>query len=277
MSDSRPEISRSIQTGSFNTNYHDYGSGEAVLLIHGSGPGVSAWANWQKILPTLSAQRRVLAPDMVGFGYSDRPAGLTYNMEVWTQQVIDFLDALQLDQVDLVGNSFGGALALSLAIEHPQRIRKLVLMGSMGVNFTLQPDDGLDAVWGYTPSLENMRKLIKLFAWNPQLQNDENLARMRYEGSLQPGFQESFGSMFPAPRQRWVAAMAKHEAQIPDIQQPTLVICGREDRVIPMETSLKIFSLIANAQLHIFGHCGHWTQIEQTDRFVQLVENFLAE
>jgi 2-hydroxymuconate-semialdehyde hydrolase len=268
------EIANSIKTGNFNTNYHDYGQGDPVLLIHGSGPGVSSWANWGKVMPKLSAGRRVLAIDMLGFGYTDRPEGAVYNMDVWVDQAVAFLDAMEIEKADVVGNSFGGALALSLAAGHPDRVRKLVLMGSMGVEFPIS--EGLDRVWGYAPSFENMRSVLDLFAYNRELVNDD-LARMRHEASIQPGFQESFSAMFPAPRQRWVKAMAKNEALIPGIKKPTLIIHGREDKVIPMETSLKIFNLIEDSQLHIFGKCGHWTQIEHTERFVKLVDDFLAE
>ncbi len=269
-----PEISLSIRTGSFMTNYHDWGKGQPVVLIHGSGPGVSAWANWGRVLPKLSLNRRVLAPDMVGFGFTDRPEGITYSMEGWLQQAVDFLDALELQQVDVVGNSFGGALALWLVVRYPERVRRLVLMGAMGVRFDVMR--GLDAVWGYTPSIENMRAMLDTFAYSRELVN-EDLAQMRYQASIRPGFQESFSAMFPAPRQRWVDEMARYEDQLPNIQQPTLIIHGREDRVIPVENSLKLFNAIPNAQLHIFGKCGHWTQIEHTDRFVRLVENHLAE
>jgi 2-hydroxymuconate-semialdehyde hydrolase len=243
-------------------------------MIHGSGPGVSSWANWAKVLPKLSQTRRVLALDMAGFGFTDRPEGMVYNMDVWVKQVVDFMDAVGLQKTDLVGNSFGGALALALAVNYPDRVGKLVLMGSMGVSFPIT--DGLDRVWGYTPSFENMRSILDLFAYSRVLVNDD-LARLRYNASIRPGFQESFGSMFPAPRQNSVEDMARYQDKIKDIKHSTLIVHGRDDKVIPLETSLKLLSLIEDSQLHIFGRCGHWTQIEHTDRFAQLVENFLAE
>lgn len=273
-----PEISQSILTGKFATNYHDVGSGAPVLLIHGSGPGVSAWANWRLLLPVLAQTRRVIAPDMRGFGFTERPTdpvdASAYTMAAWVQQAVDLLDALQIEQADLVGNSFGGALALALAIAHPQRVRRLVLMGSVGVPFEITP--GLDAVWGYTPSLATMRGLLDIFAYNPALATDE-LAALRYQASIQPGFQEAFAAMFPAPRQRWVDAMASPESAIRALPHDTLVVHGREDRVIPLANSLTLANWITRAQLHIFGQCGHWTQIEHAARFAQLVDNFLAE
>lgn len=271
----RPEIAKSIRTGSFTTNYHDEGTGFPVMLIHGSGPGVSAWANWRLIIPQLAKERRVLAPDMAGFGYTERAAGVKFNMDTWIQQAVDFLDAMHIEQCDLVGNSFGGALALALAVLYPQRIRKLVLMGAMGVEFELTPGDGLDAVWGYTPSVENMAKMLDMFVYNKAIATDD-LAKMRYEASIEPGFQEAFSSMFPEPRSEYVKEMARYENRLSEIKHASLIVHGREDRVIPVENSYKLINMIDMAELHIFGHCGHWTQIEKAQEFSGLVNLFLG-
>lgn len=265
---------RYVRTGAVQTYVHDVGEGAPVLLIHGSGPGVSAWVNWRPVMPALARERRVIAPDMLGFGLSDRPAGQVYNMDVWVQQAIDLLDALDLPQVDLVGNSFGGGLSLALAIRAPERVRRLVLMGAVGVPFAITP--ALDAVWGYTPSLAAMRGLLDVFAYDRGRVTDE-LAQLRYEATIVPGVQESYAAMFPAPRQRWVDAMASAEADIRALPHETLVLHGREDQVIPVSNSLTLADWIPNSQLHVFGHCGHWTQIEHSARFAQLVNNFLAE
>lgn len=274
---SNPEIGSSIVAAGIRTNLHDLNAnalGVPLLLIHGSGPGVSAFANWRLVMPTFAKHRRVIAPDMVGFGFTDRPADKTYSLDRWVAHAIGVLDALKLAQVDLVGNSFGGALSLALAVRHPQRVRRLVLMGAAGVHFELTP--ALDAVWGYTPSFENMRRMMDLFAYDRGLVNDE-LAELRYRASIRPGFQESFSAMFPAPRQRSVDALCSPEDAIRALAHETLVIHGREDQVIPLATSLKLASLIPNAQLHVFGKCGHWTQIEHAARFARLVGDFLAE
>ncbi|CAN5366679.1 alpha/beta hydrolase [soil metagenome] len=269
-----PEIARSIVAAGIRTNYHDLGQGHPVLLIHGSGPGVSAWANWRLVMPELARQARVIAPDMAGFGFTERPQGQRYDMDSWVAQAVGLLDALGIARADLVGNSFGGALALALAIAHPQRVRRLVLMGSVGVPFAITP--GLDAVWGYTPSIANMRSLLDIFAFDRTLVNDE-LAALRYEASIRPGFQESFAAMFPAPRQRWVDAMTSPEAAIRALPHAALVVHGREDAVIPLANSLTLAQWLTHVQLHVFGECGHWTQIEHAARFARLVRDFLAE
>ena len=269
---SNPEIAHSIQAAGIRTNYHDVGRGDTVLLIHGSGPGVSAWANWRLTLPALSEHFRVLAPDMAGFGFSERPANYSYTMENWVAQVVGLLDALAIQQVSLVGNSFGGALALALAIKHPERVHKLVLMGSVGVPFKIT--EGLDRVWGYEPSMAAMKSLLDIFAYNRALVTDE-LAELRYQASIREGFQESFAAMFPAPRQRWVDAMSSRLADIRALPHHTLIIHGRDDKVIPVQNAYDLLNLIEHSELHVFGQCGHWTQIEHAQSFNRLVMEFL--
>ncbi len=269
-----PEIGKTIATGAVQTNYHDVGTGEPVLLLHGSGPGVSAFANWRLVLQALPGDFRLLAPDLAGFGYSVTPQDFIYSRQNWLAQIVAFLDAMQVGKVHVVGNSFGGSMALALAIARPERISKLVLMGSVGVPFELTP--GLDAVWGYEPSLDNMRAIMKVFAYDQGLIG-EPLVQMRFEASKRPGVHEQYAKMFPAPRQRWVDAMSHPEADIRGIKQPTLLVHGRDDLVIPLQTSLTMLQWIENSQLHVFGRCGHWTQIEHAAEFARLVRDFLED
>jgi pimeloyl-ACP methyl ester carboxylesterase len=274
MSDAdQPEIGATVDAGGVKTNYLEAGSGPTVVLIHGSGPGVTAYANWRLVLPALAERFRVLAPDMAGFGYSERPEKAEYGLDLWADQVAAFIDALNLGQVSLVGNSFGGSIALRVATRHPDRVDKMVLMGSMGVDFPIT--EGLDRVWGYEPSFENMRKVLDVFAYDRALVPDE-LAEVRYRASMEPGFQESFSAMFPAPRQRWVDAMKTPEDEIRKLPHRTLIVHGREDQVIPVDTSLKLMQLVDNGDLHVFAHCGHWVQIERSADFNRLVGDFLA-
>ena len=267
-----PEIGQSIRTGAIVTNYHDIGSGEPVLLLHGSGPGVSAWANWRLTIQGLKDDFRLLAPDLAGFGYTRVPEGIEYSREVWLEQMVAFLDALGVERVNVIGNSFGGSMALALAIHHPERVNRLILMGSVGVPFELTA--GLDAVWGYQPSEDNMRAIMRIFAYDQQLVGAD-LVRMRFEASRRAGVHEAYASMFPAPRQRWVEAMSHPEAEIRGIRHRTLLVHGRDDQVIPLSTSLTMLDWIDDSRLHIFGRCGHWTQIEHAAAFGQLVQNFL--
>ena len=269
-----PEIGTTIDAAGIATNVHMAGDHAAppVLLLHGSGPGVTAWANWRLTLPELSRRFRVVAPDIVGFGFTQRPVDVTYDLDTWTAHAIGVLDALGIERAHVVGNSFGGSLAMSLAIRHPDRVGRLVLMGSVGVPFAITP--GLDAVWGYEPSVEAMEGLLHLFAYDRALIGPD-LARLRYEASVRPGVQEAYRAMFPAPRQRALDAMTHAVDEIAAITAPTLVVHGREDLVIPLQNAFDLLGLIDDAQLHVFGHCGHWTQIEHAAAFTELVTDFL--
>jgi len=269
----RPEIGATVDAGGVKTNYLEAGRGPTVVLVHGSGPCVTAYANWRLVIPALAEQFRVIAPDMAGFGFTERRDDIGYNLETWSNQVIGVLDGLGIRQASIVGNSFGGAIGLRLAAQNPDRVDKLVLMGSMGVDFPIT--EGLERVWGYEPSFENMRKVMDQFAYNRELVPDE-LAEVRYRASTQSGFQESYGSMFPAPRQRWVEAMRTPDDAIRQIRHEALIVHGREDKVIPVQTSLRLMELLDRGELHVYPHCGHWSQIERSQDFNKLVREFLS-
>ncbi len=255
------------------THVHRAGSGPAVVMIHGSGPGVTAWANWRLALPALAeAGYHAHAYDIVGFGYTERRDGEKYGIDAWIAQLTAYIEDVVGAPAMLVGNSLGGALALRFATIHPELVARLVLMGPAGVPFTLTP--ALDRVWGYTPGVESMRKLIAHdFAFDPSIATDD-LVRLRYEASIQPGFQEAYAALFPAPRQQWVDAIVTPDAAIRGISVPTLIVHGRDDQVIPLENSLRLLHLIPNAQLHVFGQCGHWTQVEKARDFNALLIHF---
>jgi len=269
-----PEIARALTLGECTINVHDAGQGEPVLLIHGSGPGVTAWANWRGVIPVLSQRARVVAPDMLGFGYTSCPAGMPLDVDAWVRQLTGLLDALDLPQVSVVGNSFGGAIALALAHRHPGRVKRLVLMGAVGVPFPIS--EGLEKVWGYQPSLQAMRELIGIFAFDHNIITDD-LVKMRYEASMRADVQQRFAALFPPPRQRGVEMLALPEAALRGLTQRTLIIHGRDDRVIPLEVSERLLRLIPHADLHVFGECGHWVQIEKAAAFTRLISEFLLE
>lgn len=266
------EQGRTITTCGYATNVLDMGSGKTIVLLHGSGPGVSAWANWRGVAPSLAENFRVIMPDLVGFGYTDEPPEFDFHfMDSWVQQLQALLPQLVDEPVTLVGNSFGGAVALAYTLAQPQNVERLVLMGSIGTELALS--EGLDQVWGYTPSIDNMRAILDVMAWDRDLVTNE-LAELRYKASIRGGVQRRFARLFPAPRQRWLDAAAQTDEALNAIKHPTLLLHGRDDQVIPLSSSQRLHRLIPNSQLHSFGQCGHWTQIEQAQRFTRLVSQF---
>jgi 2-hydroxymuconate-semialdehyde hydrolase len=245
-----------------------------VLLLHGSGPGVSATANWRAVVPALSAGRRVIAPDQLGFGGTATGEPRTYGRAAWTKHALALLDTLGVDTVDVIGNSMGGAIALSMAVARPAAVRRIVLMGTMGVAMALPP--GLDTVWAYRPGVEGMRAVIDLFAYDRRLVTDD-LVRMRYEASTHPPVRDAWEAMFPAPRQRWVDDLALSGAELRGVEQPVLMVHGSDDRVVPWRSSsAPLVDLLPDCRLHVISGCGHWTMIEKTADFLAVVEPFLG-
>ncbi len=270
-----PEIANMLDLGDIQVNYHDQGEGKPVILLHGSGAGVTAWANWRNAIPMLSQFRRVLAPDLVGFGYTESPADYEFkHLDTWVDQIIRFMDALDIEKADFIGNSFGGSLSLRLAVEHPNRIGRIVLMGSGGQPFEVS--DELAKLWGYKPSMSAMKEILGIMAFDQTIATDE-LAELRYNATMRPGFQERFERVFPKPYQRWADAQVVSDSDLEALNNDVLIVHGRDDRVVPVQISENLFKKIKNAQLHLFGNCGHWTQLEQTQRFNSLVLQFLQE
>lgn len=263
-----------VDAGGVLTRYLDLGAGKPLLLLHGSGPGVSAAANWRLAIPEFADRFRVVAPDLLGFGGTPAPTETVFTLDRWRDHLLSFLDALNLDRVSIVGNSFGGALALSLALNHPHRVERIVTMGSVGRKFPIT--QALDDVWGYEPSEERMGQLLKHFLYD-QDWLDDALVKQRYEETLVPGIQKSYTRMFPAPRQRWVDSLSFDERALARLPHEVLVLHGRDDAVIPVDVGVRLAEAIPKAQLHVFDRCGHWIQIEQTRRFLALTTWFLTE
>ncbi|MDX2277341.1 MAG: alpha/beta hydrolase [Hyphomonadaceae bacterium] len=272
---SNPALAKSISVLGLNTNYHDHGEGQVVVLLHGSAPGVSAYSNWRAAMPVLAKRWRVIAPDIPGFGYTERSPGAVYEMKSWVKHLLAFMDALNVRKAALVGNSFGGGLALATTLAAPDRVCALVLMGSGGVSFSAT--EGLMASWSYTPSEKNMRDLLTRFVYDPALLTDE-LVSSRYAASTEPGALDVFTQLMPPERRAPGAQVPGIPPEaLMTIDKETLIIHGREDNVVPLENSLTLNRLISKSQLHVFGRCGHWAQAEQRERFHNLVEDFLAE
>lgn len=273
---SNPEIGKSIVAAGIRTNYIEAGTPGAppLVLIHGSGPGVTGFANWNGIMPALAEHFHVFAPDMVGFGYTDVPDDIAdFTLDFWVGHIVGFLDALGIERASFIGNSYGGGLSLAVAARHPDRVARFVLMGAAGLKFEMS--DGLRDVWGYEPSEANMRKLMETFAYNPALVTDA-IVLSRHNASIRPGSHEAYSRLFPEPRQARLDGLATPESDIAAISAPALIIHGREDVIVPVDVAYRFSALLKHSELHVFGECGHWTQIEKRDRFVEVVIPFLT-
>lgn len=266
---------KTLLAAGHNTHYYEAGQGEALFLLHGSGPGVSGWSNWGKSIPVFADRYRVIVPDIAGFGFTEFQADAKYDIKLWVNHLVGIMDALDIQKASFIGNSFGGAVAIGLAVFAPERVNKLVLLGTPAGEFVQTA--GLRGAWEYEPSLDNMRRLMELFPYDKSLISDE-MVQARYEASARPGAQDALRKLIPQPAAEGETIVRGFPAAaLAKISAPTLVVHGREDRVVPAQCGLLIANSIPDADLHLFGHCGHWVQSEQPRRFAALVRDFLAE
>ena len=270
----KPEIGATANANGIKTNYLEGGTGDqTVMLIHGSGPGVTSYANWRLVIPALAEKFRVIAPDMVGFGYSERPDDVEYSVQTWADQVVgpDGYARHREGQSGRQQLRWRDRAAHRHSAPRPGR-----QAGADGQHGRAVPDHrGPRASVGIRALVREHAQGARLFAYSRELVNDE-LAQVRYEGSIQPGFQEAFSAMFPAPRQRWVDAMCTPEDEIRKLPHRTLIVHGREDQVIPVQTSLRLMELIDNGDLSVYSHCGHWSMIERNADFNRSLIEFFS-
>lgn len=269
-----PEIGKNVKVNGYGVNYIEEGAGETVILIHGSGPGVTGFANWRLLIPELSKKFHVLALDVVGFGYTEHPDNYEYTLDNWIAFLIGFMDELDIEKAHLVGNSFGGALSLAAAAKHSHRVGKFVMMGAAGIHFDIT--DGLRKVWGYQPSLEGMRELMNVFTYE-KFKVSDVVIESRYQASIRPGYQEAYQKIFPEPMQEKLDALCLSEKEVSEVLNPALILHGRDDTIVPLSCSLRAHELLKHSELHVYGECGHWIMFEKAISFNRLVENFLSD
>ena len=263
-----------INAGGIRTRYLEEGSGPALILIHGSGPGADAWANWRHTMPAFAERYRVIAYDMVGFGLSDKPdpAGYVYSQQSRVKQLIDLIEALGLKSANVVGNSMGGVVTLGTCIARPDLIDKIVLMGSGGALTELNPN--LRAAWGYTPSMENMQRILKLLT-HEGFEIDPEIVKYRYELSCKPETLAAFAAIV-----NWifdVGPLGYTDEQLTQVKHKALIVHGRVDKVIPPEMGWRLNKLIPNSWFHVIPSCGHWAMIERPEEFNAITNWFLTE
>jgi 2-hydroxymuconate-semialdehyde hydrolase len=259
---------KSTAFGAEQTAYLDEGSGPVVLLLHGSGPGASALANWRLTIPALSDARRIIAPDLTGYGGSTAGADAVFHPAKWATQSFALLDTLGITTFSVIGNSLGGRIAMEMALDRPERIEKIVFMGSGGL--MLQPTPALTKLRQYQPSITAMGELIRdCFLYDATLAT-EQMIEDRYHASIATFSQ--YTRMFSADR----SALVLPPERIATIAMPSLVVHGRDDKVIPSDNGVMLSRLLPDADLLIFKKCGHWAQFERAADFNAAIRRFFV-
>jgi 2-hydroxy-6-oxonona-2,4-dienedioate hydrolase len=273
---------RELATGNGVLRYHEAGDGPPLVLLHGSGPGVSGWQNYRGVLAALAEHHRCLVLEFPGFGVSDPVKG--HPMMTAAAAVLQLLDGLGLQSADMIGNSMGGIVALNVAAAHPRRVGKLVTIGGVGLTlFSASPAEGINLLMEFAanPTRERLVEWLHSMVYDRALVTEE-LIEERWALATAADSLATARAMYS--RETFLArqaAMADSDqppywAMLHKVSAPTLLTWGRDDRVSPLDSVLVPMRTMPNAEVHVFPRCGHWTMLEQRDAFVATVLAFLA-
>jgi 2-hydroxy-6-oxonona-2,4-dienedioate hydrolase len=263
----------------FRVHCNDCGHGDSVVvLLHGSGPGATGWANFHRnIEPLVAAGHRVLLIDFPGWGQSDPVVCAESRSHFNARIVHGVLQALQIERAHVVGNSMGAHSAVALALEHPEQVDRLVLMGG-GTGgqslFTPMPAEGIKLIRALyaEPTLANLKRMMDVFVFDASSMTDE-LMQLRLDNMLaQP---EHLANFLESGR-RCPKQFPDVAHRLGEVKARTLVVWGRDDRFLPMDLGLRLVWGLPDADLVLFSRCGHWAQWEHADKFNRLVGDFLA-
>lgn len=275
--------SRFAQTGRWKIHYNEAGEGHPVILLHGTGPGATGWSNFHQNMAGLAKNFRVIAIDFPGWGKSDvfDCSGESRN-GANAEAVKLLMDELGIEKAALVGNSMGGGATLQFMADYPDRISHAVTMGA-GI-FALP---NLVSATGLTEGLKvlvaayrdptpaNFRRLVEVMVYDSSFVTDE-LAKQRAEGAL--ATPEHLANWLKWPMGHPKGPFGGVEELLGKLAQskvPTLMIHGRDDRTVLLETSLRTAAVIPNARTVILNRCGHWAQVEHQAEFDRMVADFV--
>ncbi|MFE9328097.1 alpha/beta fold hydrolase [Nocardia sp. NPDC052278] len=273
---------RELHTDQGVLRYHETGDGPPLLLLHGSGPGVTGWRNYRDNLDALSRHFRCLVLEFPGFGVSD-PTD-EHPMLAAPKAVRHFLTGLGLDRVDVVGNSMGGIVAANLAVATPDLFRRIVTIGGVGRNiFSPAPGEGINLLMDFTdnPSRESLLRWLHSMVYDPKVVTEE-MIEQRWTQATDPETLAAARRMYSRKAmEAAMAAAAKSDqppawAMLHKITSPMLITWGRDDRVSPVDMALLPMRTIPNVEVHVFPNCGHWVMIEQKHAWESAVVAFLT-
>jgi 4,5:9,10-diseco-3-hydroxy-5,9,17-trioxoandrosta-1(10),2-diene-4-oate hydrolase len=248
------------------------GKGPALVFIHGSGPGANAYSNFSLNYTTIAAAGyRVVLPDLIGFGYSSKPVGIDYTLDLFVRTSVELLDALDIKECVLVGNSLGGAVALKIAMEQPQRVRKLVLMAPGGIesreDYFKMPgiQKMVSGFVGEGFDRAGLRRLLELLTFDPKFVTDELVEQRLNILQTQP--KDVLGRM----------KIPDLSSELGRVRCPVLGFWGIEDQFCPASGYEKVLRRVPRSRFIMYSRCGHWAMIERSEDFNRNVLDFLRE
>ena len=260
------------------------GAGDPVVLLHGGGAGATGASNYARNIDTLAGRFRVIVPDMPGYGRSSKDIDHDDPFGDLASAIRGLLDELGLDQAHLVGNSYGGAAALRLAMDRPDKVGRLILMGPGGIGTTRAlPTKGLSSLLSYYggegPTRNKLESFIRNYLVYDGAAVPDALIDVRYEASIQSEVVANPPLRRPSgPKAlRTLARMdLTRDRRLRKVQAPTLVIWGTDDKVNRPSGGTTLANTMPNCDLYLAARTGHWVQWERADLFNDLATSFLG-
>ncbi len=271
--------SRTLATTDGELHYHEAGDGPPLLLLHGSGPGVSGWANFSGNLALFARHFRTLVLDLPGFGRSHPVDGSPVLHAPGA--VLAFLDGLGIDRLAMLGNSLGGGVVAGLAATNPERVSRLVTLGGVGVPFfSPLPPEGIIRLVEFVedPTRDRLLRWMRSMVFDPAVLTEE-FVEARWVAASDPEALVAIRSIYSTKMLEVLRPLMLGNpatlGNLVKIQAPTLLTWGRDDRVTPLDGAIAPLRLIPRCELHVFPDCGHWAMIERKDEFESVVLSFL--
>jgi pimeloyl-ACP methyl ester carboxylesterase len=272
--------SRYVDADGVTYHYHDLGEGPATIFLHGGGPGCTAWSDFGPVAPYFTEDRRCLLVDILQYGKSDKCQISGPMWDFHAARTVALMDALGIDRADFICNSWGGTIALALAAYYPERVRSLVVTGSMPVFYgplAPLPERGhrgraaRDVYYGGEgPTKEKMRQLIARLEWYDADRLPDETVELRYQQSMDPE-ERSLAAMSDSPRGDWQDLTE----QLGRIEAPVLFVWGREDAFLTPDYPLMLARMVPRGNLHVMDHVSHHLQEERPRAYHAVVDGFL--
>ena len=270
-----PYASKFLETGGFKTHYIEQGAGDVVILIHGGGPGADCFGNWFGCMPVFAKNYRTIAIDMVGYGRSEAHEGYVYSQANRNQQLVNFIEALDLGAVNLVGNSMGGATSLGAAMLRPDLVKNMVLMGSAGLDHLVgKVGEAAKPMAAFDYTIEAMKRVMDRLG-GAHYQPVSGLLDYRHELASRPERRASNEKI-----SAWIQGnqgLHYEEAAIATVKTRTLVFQGKNDPLVVMQQGFKFLELLDNSTGYFLPKCGHWAMLEHPDIFTRETLQFLGD
>ncbi|GAA4102473.1 alpha/beta hydrolase [Zhongshania borealis] len=257
-------------------HYHEEGAGSVLVFIHGSGPGASGYSNFKLNYPAMAdAGYRVIVPDLIGYGFSSKPSDREYHLEFFSDCLMSLLDKLGVDDCVLIGNSLGGAIAISLSLRFPERVNKLILMAPGGI-------EDISVYMG----MRGIQAMMSGFLSDEKLTPDglKNLLELQLfaPDTMQDLLEQAVSERFPVMEQQPAEVLST--LKVPDqtealsqIACPILGFWGMNDLFCPPSGAMKILDRCNNTRFQLLTECGHWVMVEYPELFNRECLAFLAE